>query len=267
MANEDGLTAEQDSQTILGGSQDAQAAPESVDAPPAEPDGSVNQPVEGNVLPKWTEQLPRDYRDQFSTFESYKDFVGAAAEALKLKDNAIMKPADDAPQEEWDRFYASVGRPDGPDGYELPNADKYGEFSGAFKETAHKLGLTTDQAKNLFEWYQKQDEASIEAASKRTQEEVQQVQEQLKADWGEKFDEQMKNIDRFKQKYGSEALAQELQNPAVGNNIELIKALAQAGADLASDSLIEGTVKKDAGDRKPHFEYAWMREAYPVKDF
>lgn len=264
MANDDGLTAQvEDSQTVLSGGPETATG----EAPAEEQDGSVEQPAEGNVPPKWTEQLPRDYREKFSTFESYKDFVNAAAEALEVKDSAIIKPAEDAPQEDWDRFYASVGRPDDPDGYELPNTDKYGELAGAFKEQAHALGLTTQQAKNLFEWYQKQDESAIEADRKRIQEEAQSVQEKLKADWGDKFDDQMKNIDRFKKRYGSEELAQELQNPAVGNNIELIKALAQAGSDLAPDSLIEGDMKPDKPEAAQHFQYEWMREAYPKKDF
>lgn len=267
MANEDGLTAEQDSQTILSGSQDAQAAPEPTDAPPVESDGSVETPVEGSVLPKWTEQLPRDYREKFSDYESYKDFVGAAAEALELKDKAIVKPADDAPQEDWDRFYASVGRPDGPDGYELSNTDEYGEFADSFKQQAHKLGLTAQQASDLWSWYYEQDTQLIEQEKKAVQEQVQKVQEQLKTDWGDQFDAQMKNIDRFKQKYGSEELAKELQNPRVGNNIALIKAIAQAGADLAPDSLVEGTVKQETPKPKAHFEYPWMREAYPQRDF
>lgn len=267
MANEDGLTAtEADSQTVLGaGLSSEESAPKTEESAPEAPDGSVETPAEGSVeqLPKWTEQLPREYRDKFTGFDSYKEFVNAAAEALELKDKAIVKPAEDASPEEWARFYAAVGRPDEPDGYDLDETE--GELVGAFKTKAHELGLTTAQAKELFAWYGEQQKAAKDAAQKQIAESAEQVRAQLREEWKDQYDAQMKNIERFAKKYGSEELTQELANPDVGNNPVLIKTLAKAGADLASDDLIEG--KPVVEEKKPrgHLEYSWMRDAYPKR--
>lgn len=271
MAENDGLTAAAtDGQTILGGSPEPQSATDGGDVQPEGSNGSVTQQAEGNVdTPKWLEQAPRDLRDRLAGLghREYRAFMEDALGVLENKDSLIQKPAEDASQDVWDRYWQSVGRPDDPNGYELPDAEKFGEFAGAFKEAAHRMGLTTNQAKNLFEWYGKQDQVAAEQRSKKAQEQVQEVQDQLKSEWGDKFESQLKNIDRFKAKYGSEQLSQELQNPVVGNNVELIKALAQAGADLAGDSLIEGDTKSAPSQNPGHFQYPWMRESYPKKDF
>lgn len=251
MAENDGLNADaQDGQTVLGG------GPSAGDASQAEPEGSVESKAEGSVTPKWTEQLPSEYREQFAGYESYKDFVKAAAEAIPMKDSAIVKPADDAPSEDWDRFYAAVGRPDGPDGYDIE-----GEGIDEFKQKAHELGLTAKQAKDLYSWYS---DSSAKAAEKQ-KEEVKAVAEKLKEDWGDSYDANMKAIERFKKAYATPELVAELQNPAVGNNINLIKALAKAGADLQPESLVEGKPVTQEPPA-PHFTYAGMSDMYPKKD-
>jgi len=255
MAEKDGLEADAaSSQTVLSGGPSAGESQEQT------PEGSVESQAEGSVTPKWTEQLPREYRDTFANYESYKDFVAAAAEAIPLKSRAIVKPADDAPPEEWESFFAAVGRPEDPSGYELD-----GDGLDKYTETAHKLGLTKQQARQLYEWFTETSKESIENQKKAASEAVEQVAESLKKDWGDSYEANMKAIDRFKKRYGSEELAKELNDPAVGNNVALIKALAKAGADLAPETLVEGgSVDKDA-PRQGAFNYGSMKEMYPAR--
>lgn len=265
---DDGLTAAaNDSQTVLGDSQPAvESAPQS-DVSSQGQTGSVEQPTQGNAqdVPKWTEQLPREFRDKFTGYGSYKEFVSAADEALGLKERAIVKPADDAPSEEWDRFYASVGRPDGPDGYEIPDDAGDPQLVSGFKQKAHELGLTTQQAKNLFGWYTEAEKAMDTQRREQLQAGAEKVRETLKEEWGSEYDTMLKNIERFKLKYGSAEVAQELNNPAIGNNPNLIKLLARAGADLASDNFVEGQPSQQKPQKSNHLSYEWMRDKYPTK--
>jgi hypothetical protein len=252
MAENDGPDVKQtEGQTILGG------GPDSGESQTTGSSGSLGQTTEGNAqqTPKWTEQLPREYRDKFTGYESYKDFIKDAAEAIEIKPKAIIRPADDAPKEDWDRFYASVGRPDGPDGYEIE-----GEGLDGFKQAAHRLGLTNSQAKELYNWYGEQGKQRDQEIAKTAET----VRESLKQEWGDKYNEKMKAIDRFAKQYGTPELQAELNNPLLGNNPNLIKAFASAGEALAPERLVEG---KPAIQEKapPHFTYSWMRDAYPKK--
>lgn len=249
MADNDGLgTAGVSSQTVLSGSPSDGEVSGGVET------GSTPEAGGGSVIPKWTEQVPSEYRERFAQYKSYKEFVAAADEAMKLREVAVVKPGDDASQEDWDRFYGAVGRPESPDGYTIESKD-----AGEFKAQAHKLGLTDKQAKDLFHWYS-------DGVSQGQKAETEKVVSTLKNDWGDTYEQNMKAIERFKTRYGTPELAKELSNPVVGNNVHLIKALAQAGMDLAPEALVEGSVVPNVRDEAPHFTYSNMKDMYPQKD-
>jgi hypothetical protein len=63
---------------------------------------------------------------------------------------ALVKPGKDATPEEWSAFYAQIGRPDTPEGYELPVLPgDDGSFAKEMAPVLHKHGVTADQAKGL----------------------------------------------------------------------------------------------------------------------
>jgi hypothetical protein len=63
---------------------------------------------------------------------------------------ALVMPGKDATPEEWSAFYAQIGRPETPEGYELPLPDgDTGEFAKTMAPILHKHGVTADQAKGL----------------------------------------------------------------------------------------------------------------------
>lgn len=59
-------------------------------------------------------------------------------------------PSKDATSEEWAAFYAQIGRPETPEGYELPVPEgDSGEFAKQMAPVLHKHGVTAEQAKGL----------------------------------------------------------------------------------------------------------------------
>ena len=69
----------------------------------------------------------------------------AAPEAAPLK-----MPAKDASPEDWAAFYSQIGRPETPEGYELPLPEgDTGEFAKQMAPILHKNGVTAEQAKGL----------------------------------------------------------------------------------------------------------------------
>jgi len=180
-----------------------------------------------------------------------------------VKDRAVVLPDEDAGKEQWDAFYAAVGRPEAPEGYELP-ADT--DLAEKFRQAAYEAGLTPSQAKGLAEWFDATTREQVEAATQQIASETEAVKAQLKQEWGAEFDANLANIRRFGAKYGKDDIQEAFQNPAIGNNPALIRLIAKAGADLAPDSLVEGTPTSDAVEDRGHFVYPWMREKYPVRD-
>lgn len=63
---------------------------------------------------------------------------------------ALVMPGKDATPEEWSAFYAQIGRPDTPEGYDLPVPEgDTGEFAKTMAPILHKHGVTAEQAKGL----------------------------------------------------------------------------------------------------------------------
>ena len=63
---------------------------------------------------------------------------------------ALVMPGKDATPEEWSAFYAQIGRPETPEGYDLPLPDgDTGEFAKTMAPILHKHGVTAEQAKGL----------------------------------------------------------------------------------------------------------------------
>jgi hypothetical protein len=113
-----------------------------------------------------------DQNNSFSIPETYKDRgwvekIKSPDDLWKTLDNAQSLlgkrpagiPANDAPPEEWERFYQAAGRPETPDKYELkdPEGIPEGLDITEAKQRAlglmHKSGLTQRQAENLWKEY------------------------------------------------------------------------------------------------------------------
>ena len=63
---------------------------------------------------------------------------------------ALTMPGKDATPEDWSAFYAQIGRPETPEGYELPLPEgDDGAFAKQMAPVLHKHGVTAEQAKGL----------------------------------------------------------------------------------------------------------------------
>ncbi len=91
--------------------------------------------------------------------EAVKALVHAQRMIGKTPEGFIRMPGEDEGDEELAAFYTALGRPEGADGYELPNMDMpeglevREEMIGGLKEKAHELGLTPKQVSGLYEWF------------------------------------------------------------------------------------------------------------------
>jgi len=91
--------------------------------------------------------------------EAVKALVHAQRMLGKSPDGYIRMPGDDESPEEFNAFYTALGRPEGADGYELPDMEMPEGFTikeellGGLRGKAHELGLTPKQVGGLYEWF------------------------------------------------------------------------------------------------------------------
>jgi len=159
------VAAQQSNMTATGGEQ--------VDTQPAVSDMSSSSDIA--KMPEAPEfNVPEAYADRgwVKTVRSEEDLWSQLDNAQNMIGKRSAVPADDAPQEDWDKFYKSAGRPDEPTGYELPL-----EFEGApdgfspesFSDTAkgmfHEAGLNKQQADKMWKLFV---DSEIELANEGT---------------------------------------------------------------------------------------------------
>jgi hypothetical protein len=107
--------------------------------------------------------VPETYKDAgwAQNIKSHDDLWGQFANAQTLigKRPAGI-PTQDAPPEEWEKFYTAKGRPESPDKYQfeskfegLPENVDLGEYEGKAKAFFHKLGLSPKEAQQAWSDY------------------------------------------------------------------------------------------------------------------
>lgn len=126
---------------------DGQGADKSAVTQPADPFAELN--LEADTR-EWLEKRG---------VKGVGDAVKLAREQDKLLGNAIRVPGKDAKPEEVEAYLNKLGRPETADKYELAPPEKLpedlpydGERAKSFKDLAHKLGLTQQQAKSIHDW-------------------------------------------------------------------------------------------------------------------
>lgn len=116
--------------------------------------------------------------------------------------------------------------PESADEYEFEDADAFdAESLAAFREDAHKLGLSTEQFKGVMAKYKAQIDALVPNPDK--------TESQLKSEWG---DDYKANLSAAKRAFDQLAPSDISIDDPVFNNPTVLKLLARVGQELTEDS-------------------------------
>lgn len=143
----------------------------------------------------------KGWKEPGNVLKSYRDlekFHGGSKSVVEL-------PADPDDKEAWSAFFGKVGKPGNAADYELPlpeGAELDEGFLNSFKEAAHGANLTAAQAKSMTEWWNGQSSAVQEAQQAAFEESRKTAEVDLRKEWGNEFDTNIKNVDRAAKQLG-----------------------------------------------------------------
>jgi hypothetical protein len=198
----------------------------------------------------FAEQLPEDIRGE-AAFRDIKDLGGLAKGFLNAQkllgvpaDQLLRLPgaADDTAA--WDGVYAKLGRPEKADAYafsevKLPDGMSIDDgLKKGYQDIAHKAGLSTKQADELYKWWNGTMGERFAASQGQTQQQMAAAETALRTEWGQAFDQNVALGRQAVQHYGGEKLLAELEATGLGNHPELAKVFARMGKDLQEDGVI-----------------------------
>lgn len=229
------------SETLLGGS----VTPETPAPTPETPATPPTKAPEGQ--PKaWYESLPEALRtEKITRFDSVEKLVDSYNNAQKLiSSKGYAPPAPDAPDAEWEAFYARAGRPESPEGYEWEapeGVELDGEALAAAKSAFHKLGLNPRQFKGVMEFY-KNDVARIEEMAAEEQAAMLEASKaDLQKKWGDSFDANLKAATVALSKFDDLGVREKLAAAGLLNDASIAEMFRRFAAATAEDRRVDGT--------------------------
>jgi hypothetical protein len=228
---------------LLGGdppaSATAPAAPAAGEGAPAAADPRAWLPEEFRADP-----LFKDIADPAALAKSY----GHAARMVGMDKGQVLRLPAEGDEAARAELFNRLGRPETPDKYEFPElpAPLVDGVEPAARETFHKLGLSAAQARGVMELYGGQVQAAEAARLARASELEAAVERDLRAEYGEAFDDKLHAANRAIAEFGGKELGKLLtearmpDGTRMGNHPLLVKAFAAAGARLAEPADLRG---------------------------
>jgi len=195
----------------------------------------------------WKDSISEEYRkdpniEKFTEADALaKSYINAVR---MIGQDKIAIPTKNSTQEVWDEAYAKLGRPESPDKYNLKiesdvvNMDENAIKS--FAEQSHKLGLNTQQAEGILDFYKNNMEGTAQQSKIDTETAQAQSEQELRQEWGRDFDAKVQQAGALaKANIDSEVLDMTLSNGIrLGDHPQIIKGFAKIASLMSEDKMV-----------------------------
>lgn len=220
----------------------------------AQPEAPLETPAEvatGGSGHDFLSMIPEELREDPS-LTSIKDVSNLArsyvnAQKLIGADKIPMpvNPTD----EDLDRIYGKLGRPEDASGYgiEIDGNIVTEDVAAQFGDVAHSLRLNPHQAKGILEYYKSSMQQGVEASENVVAERREQAESSLRQEWGRAFDQKVEQAAKAAQDFAGEDVfnIQLADGSKLGNNTDFVKAFAKI-AEFRQTVTSEDTVSEGA---------------------
>jgi hypothetical protein len=222
-------------------------------------DGSMPS-AETNPLAFDPGNLPDGLRAEPSlqSFDSVDKLAKSYVHARKMiggdPDRMLQLPKE-GDEDGWNQVYNRLGRPEDADGYNFDLGD--GEQSpdvADFKNVAHQLGLTNDQAKTMLGIYNQISENDLAEEQDQFDEMNIEYLQEIQKEWGDEFSKNSELARRAFQNFASEELMEVMKETGLSNHPEVLKTFSRIGQVLSEDNILPGTRGAIGGMTPVHAE-------------
>lgn len=223
--------------------------------------GSANPPAAAgagnstvNIPENWKEVLPPEMRDAgfLKNIKDIPSLVKTLENAQKMIGaDKIPVPGQHTTKEQWAEIYKKLGLPEKPEDYKVeldPELkDKIDQgFFGEFQKAAHMAGVLPAQAKQLAEWFTRENEKQFQAQEAEIQKIVDKQINDLKTEWGAAYEQNVGQAKSGMSEIMTPAEQELIRKSGLGRNPLFIKAMQRVGALVAEDKISTGN---EGGDR------------------
>lgn len=202
-------------------------------------DATVQADTETAIKDNWLDSLPDNLKSSKSLqmFKSVPALANSYLEAQKTISQRIAVPSSDAAEEEWQRFYNKVGRPEDKK-YLDERVPEDEEFVKVYEDMFYRNGLNKKQGCQLLKELYKYSSGLQEKQKSEFEEAKNNNINWLKETYGSEYDGKLSLMDAALAKYGSKELAGLIEEN--GYSPALVDMLVKVGETLKPDTLVVG---------------------------
>jgi hypothetical protein len=230
------------------------------------------------TLPEWVAQfIPEDAQKDpeiaalltpdkdgnppdIAKYKTPVDFVKSYKNQTELIGRkGVLIPNEKSDAKEIEAFNRALGWPEKPDGYKFselkdlhPALKLTPESQKAFAEAMHKAGVPTKYADTFNQYAAQYMSGIIAQTEKASQEAIAKANEELKKEWGDKYDMNLKSAVALVEKVGGKEAIGAFGD--LGNNPKVLMFLAKLGSVISEDSISKMTT--GGGSQMPEQEAA-----------
>jgi hypothetical protein len=189
------------------------------------------------------EDLDLRNSSQIQNYKSVDDLVKSHNHHMSIVGSSVRIPTEMAGEEDWQKFYSKIGRPDEASSYKLntpkvPDGMKFDEsIKENFSDIAFKNGLRPDQASALFDWMTG---TGIDIESQK-QQSLTKLREQnmtkIRENWGDEFNLKAKYVNKAINSFLPEHSRERIMTMAT-NDLDFANMLSAVGEQIGEDSSV-----------------------------
>jgi uncharacterized protein YcbK (DUF882 family) len=210
---------------------------------------------------RWTDGLSSENRDHGSIkdFKSVDELAQSHIHAQKRLGTSVQVPGELATQDDLNKFYTKLGRPEQSDSYDFSGVKAPKDFTipddmiNGFRTAAHTSGLNQKQASTLMDWYARTSEAQIATAQQQTATAKQVAAEKLREDWGSDYDSHTQSVSVALNRFFPDHLRDQVMEVAL-TNADFAKAIADIGSRMGEDTTSGARSASGGKDRRAEIE-------------
>ncbi len=189
--------------------------------------------------------LREKYGDELRKYQNINPIIEDYFTLREKAEKAILKPSEDATEEEVAKYKEAIGIPKEANEYELddPPEELGKEFQEWFRGLAFESELNKDQAKNLYASLVKLEQDSI---SKKVEDKAN-VERELRKELGSDYDSAIANAAKIVE-LGGDDIKSWLEETGAGNDPRFVKVFSKLGAMISEDAIgqTQATKKGDS---------------------
>ena len=203
------------------------------------------------AVASWTESFEPEDRDLIDVkgWRSPVDMLHSYRHLEQLVGSDTVRiPGAEADAEEVAGFWSKLGRPDAPDGYDIPTPPDMAAYSedmaSWFRDAAHECHMPLEMARRFHDKYVEKFIHETQALDTELAGERQRSDAELRYAWGDSYDRNKVLADRALRALGGDRLIEELRLSRLDSSAALAQAFAQIGERLYAE---DGFLDADSG--------------------